>query len=289
MSVNITEANKQMYSDNVQLLSQQKGSRLRGSVRVEKQGGINAFYDQIGAVTAVPLTDRHADTPQSDTPHSRRRVSLVPYVHNDFIDRPDKVRTMHEWNSEYVVNGGFAMGRAIDDVIIAAALGTAYTGETGSTSQANTQSIATSVGGADTNMNIAKLRATKELFDAADVDPSLKRYIAFGSSQLENLLTETEVTSSDYNTVKALVQGEVDQFLGFTFIRTERLSETAGDVRHCIAWVEDGILLSIGEDVVTKIDERADKNYLTQVYHRMDIGATRMEEVKVVEILCDET
>jgi hypothetical protein len=77
MSSQITTAFVQQYSANIQMLSQQMGSLLRDKVRVESVTGKNAFFDQVGSVTAVLKTSRHSDTPQIDTPHSRRRVSLA--------------------------------------------------------------------------------------------------------------------------------------------------------------------------------------------------------------------
>ena len=79
MSSQITTAFVQQYSNNVQMLSQQKGSLLRPAVDVETVVGKNSFFDQVGSATAVKRTTRHSDTPQVDTPHSRRRVSLEDY------------------------------------------------------------------------------------------------------------------------------------------------------------------------------------------------------------------
>ena len=125
--------------------------------------------------------------------------------------------------------------------------------------------------------------------DLIDVDPSIPRYIAVGPKQIEDLLGTTQVTSSDFNTIKALVQGDVDTFMGFQFIMTNRLDIDSNDIRSCFAWAEDGITLGIGKDVQARIDERNDKGYATQVYYCMDIGAVRMEEAKVFKIFCDET
>ena len=88
--------------------------------------------------------------------------------------------------------------------------------------------------------------------------------------------------------MKALVRGEVDTFMGFKFIVSNRLSKT-GDERTCFAWAEDGIKLAVGKDVMARIEERADKSFSTQVYYCATFGATRMEEDKVVQIACDET
>ena len=286
MSIEVTTAFVQQYSANVQMLSQKKGSLLRDAVRTESMTGKNAFFDQVGKATAQKRTTRHADTPQIDTPHARRRVTLVDYEYADLIDEQDKVRMLIDPTSAYAQAAAFALGRAMDDEIISAALGTAFTGETGSTSTALPAGQQIANGGAD--LTVAKLRTAKKTLDLASVDPSIPRYIAVGPDQIEALLGDTNVTSSDFNTVKALVQGEVNQFMGFNFITTNRLSK-AGNIRSCFAWAEDGLALAIGKDVMARIDERSDKGYATQVYYCMSIGSTRMEEEKVVQIDCDES
>jgi len=284
MSSQVTTAFVQQYSANVQMLSQQMGSLLRDKVRVESVTGKNAFLDQVGSVTAVEKTSRHSDTPQIDTPHARRRLSMADYEFADLIDQQDKVRLLIDPTSSYAQAAAMAMGRAIDDVIISAALGTAYTGETGSTSTANSNQIVH--GGAV--LTIAKLREAKQTLDLSDVDPSIPRYIIVSPKQISGLLNITEVTSSDFNTVKALATGEVNSYLGFNFIVSNRLA-LSGTTRSCIAFAQDGIALGIGKDVNARIDERADKSYATQVYYCMSIGATRMEEAKVVEVQCTES
>ena len=284
MSSQVTTAFVQQYSANVQMLSQQMGSLLRDKVRVESVVGKNAFLDQVGSVTAVEKTSRHSDTPQIDTPHARRRLSMADYEFADLIDQQDKVRLLIDPTSSYAQAAAMAMGRAIDDVIISAALGTAYTGETGSTSTANANQIVH--GGAV--LTIAKLREAKQTLDLSDVDPSIPRYIIVSPKQISGLLNITEVTSSDFNTVKALATGEVNSYLGFNFIVSNRLA-LSGTTRSCIAFAQDGIALGIGKDISARIDERADKSYATQVYYCMSIGATRMEEDKVVEVQCTES
>jgi len=290
MSQGITTAFVQQYSANVQMLSQQMGSRLRDAVRLETVVGKNAFIDQIGSVTAQLRSSRHADTPQIDTPHQRRRLSIASYEFADLIDDQDKVRMLIDPTSSYAMAAAAAMGRAMDDVIITAALGTANTGETGSGS-ATLDATNNMVGSSSSNdgLTIAKLTEAKRKMDLNDVDPSIPRYIAVGPKQIEDLLGTTQVTSSDFNTIKALVQGDVDTFMGFQFIMTNRLSIDSNDIRSCFAWAEDGITLGVGKDVQARIDERNDKGYATQVYYCMDIGAVRMEEAKVVKIFCDET
>lgn len=282
MSTEITTAFVEQYSSNIQMLSQQKGSILRDKVRVEAVTGKNAFFDQVGSVTATVRSTRHADTPQSDTPHSRRRVSLVDYEFADLIDDLDKVRMLVDPTSTYALAAAYAMGRAMDDAIITAATGSADTGVAGGTAVALPSSQIIAEAGT-TGMTIAKLREAKEIIDLADVDPSLPRHIIVSPKQITDLLGTTEVTSSDFNTVKALAQGDINSFLGFNFIVSNRLA-VATQIRDCIAFVSDGIGLAVGKDATARIDERADKGYATQVYYSAAFGATRMEEDKVVKI-----
>jgi hypothetical protein len=294
MSNQITTAFVQQYSSNVQMLSQQMGSYLRGAVDVESVVGKNAFFDQVGKTTAQLRTSRHADTPQLDTPHSRRRVSLADYEWADLIDNADKVRLLIDPTSSYAKAAAAAMGRAMDDVVIAALGGIAFSGETGSTSvplPSGQKPYSASQGNdAAGGLSITKLLEAKKILDLADVDPSIQRYFVCGPTQISNLLGTTQITSSDFNTVKALAQGQVDSFLGFKFIVSNRLvfDATNTDDRLCYAFTQDAIKLAIGQDVIARIDERADKSYSTQVYYAMSIGATRMEEEKVVQIACDE-
>ena len=286
MSSQITTAFVQQYSNNVQMLSQQKGSLLRGTVDSESINGKNAFFDQVGTATAVKRVSRHSDTPQIDTPHSRRRVSMVDYEYADLIDNQDKIRTLIDPTSSYALAAAYAIGRAMDDEIIAAASGTAFTGETGSVSTALPSAQKITESGTD-GLTLAKLRSAKEKFDSASVDPSITRYMIVGPNQISDLLNNTTVTSSDFNTVKALVNGEINQFLGFTFITSNRLS-IASSKRLCLAYAGDGIKLALGQDLMTRIDERADKGYSQQVYVCASMGATRMEEEKVVTIQAHE-
>jgi hypothetical protein len=290
MSSEITTAFVQQYSANVQMLAQQMGSRLREAVDVESVTGKNSYFDQVGVTAAQIRSSRHADTPQIDTPHSRRRVSLADYEWADLIDDQDKVRMLIDPTSSYAKAAAAAMGRSMDDVIITALGGTAYTGETGSTSTAlpSTQKFATS--NQSDGLTIAKLLDAKKKLDLKDVDPSLKRYVVCGATQISDLLATTEVKNSDYNTVKALAMGQVDSFLGFKFIMSNRLNfdATNTDDRLVFAFTEDAVKLGIGKDITARISERDDKSYATQVYYCMSIGATRMEEEKVVQIPCNE-
>ena len=292
MSSQITTAFVQQYSANLQHLSQQKGSRLRGAVRVEAVRGKQAFFDQIGSQSASVRTTRAADTLLNDTPHARRMVTLADYEVADLIDDQDKLRMIVDPTSSYAQAQAFAIGRSMDDVIITAATGDAKTGETGGTTTAlpSGQKVAVNLSGSNEGLTIGKLRQAKCILDNNSVDPSIPRVMVVGPKQIQDLLATTQITSSDFNTIKALVQGDVDTFMGFQFITSTRLAHNSGtDVRTCFAYAVDGLTLAVAKDLTVRIDERPDKGYATQVYACMSIGATRMEEEKVVEISCDES
>ena len=287
MSTQITTAFVSQFSSNIQMLSQQMGSLLRNAVDVETVTGEKAFFDQVGSAAAVLRTSRHADTPLIETPHSRRMVTMSDYEYADLIDDQDKVRLLVDPTSTYSRAAAAAMGRAMDDTIIAAALGTALTGKDGGTSTAFATATNQIAAGA-TGLTLAKLISAKEILDSGDVDPSIPRYIVVSPKQITNLLNSTTVTSSDFNTVKALAMGEINSFVGFNFIVSNRLGVDGSAARRVIAFAGDGIKLAIGREPVARIDERADKSYATQIYYAMTLGSTRMEEKKVVEVLCTE-
>lgn len=188
--------------------------------------------------------------------------------------------------SEYAQAGAWAMGRAMDDAIIAAATGNAFGGVAGGTTVALPAAQKVAVAGA--GLTLEKLIDAKEILDANDVDPDEPRYFIATSKQMSNLLNIEKVTSADYASVKALVQGQIDTYLGFKFIRTERLGLDGSSNRQCLAFCQSAMGLAIGADVSTRISERADKNYATQVFLSMTIGATRVEDEKMVEVACSE-
>lgn len=286
MSQHVETAFVKQYASTLSHLVQQKGSRLRATVRVEPLTGREGFYDQIGATEAQARTSRHGNSPIISTPHSRRRVAGQDFEWGDLVDNQDRLRMLIDPASAYLQSAMFALGRKIDDVIIAAASGTSYTGETGTTAVTlpGTQKIAVGA----TGLTVAKLRTTKRMLDEKEVDPDEERFFVCTAEQIDNLLGTTEVTSSDYNSVKALVEGKVDTFLGFNFVRTERLAKTGND-RYCLAYAKSGLLLAINKDIQGQIAPRADKSFAQYAYACLTCGATRMEEEKVVEVACLET
>ena len=288
----ITTAFVKQFGSNLDFLVQQKGSVLRNAVRLETVTGEEAYFDQLASTAAIRKTTRNSDTPLIKSDHRRRRVSMYDYEWADLIDKEDKLKMLIDPQSDYAINAAWALGRSIDDAIIECFSNTAYTGKAGATATAFT--AANIVSGGATGLTLQKLLDAKGKLDAADCDPNEERYIAITSVQLINLLGISEIKDADFNTVRALVRGEVDTFLGFKFIICNRLSypygltSVAANFRSIPVWLRSGVVLALGKEINTQITQRADKSYSTQVYAAMSIGATRMEEAKCVQILCTE-
>jgi hypothetical protein len=294
MSVQITTAFVEQYKANVYHLTQQKGSKLRRAVRLESVVGRSGFYEQIGATSARKRTSRHADTPRMDTPHNRRRVTLDDYDWADLIDGEDQIRMLIDPTSAYAEAASMAMGRAMDDAIIAAADSAAYTGQDGSTSTAfdtnmvvDVQTVWPGVSAADTGLNVAKIIAAAEKLHSNDVDPDEEKYLIPNARQISSLLKDEKMVSNDYNVLRPLVDGKVVQYMGFTIIPTNRIGTDSNGDDKVLFWAKGGMLLGLGKDITTKIAERPDKNFAMQVFCAMTIGATRMEEDRVGYIECD--
>jgi hypothetical protein len=300
MSFQITTAFIQDYKNTVALLLQQKGSRLRATVTEDSYTGkAGKAVEQVGPVKAQKRTTRHGDTPLISTPHDARWVFPTDFEWADLIDNQDKLRMIVDPTSAYAINGAMAMGRAQDDVILGAFFATAKTGEDGTTNTAfpSSQQVAANVGATgNTGLNIAKLRAAKKKMIAAQVDIDMEpMFVAVTSEQHDNLLNEAQAISLDYNTRPVLVEGRISSFMGFNFIPIEFSDASVFDAAatlyasstyHVPCWAKSGMHLGIWEDMVTKVSERDDKSYSVQVYLRETIGATRLEEKKVVDILC---
>jgi hypothetical protein len=286
---------KEGYHQNILLNLQQRGSKLADCVRVETQNVEKYFYDKIVATTAQDVLSRHGDTPLIETKFDRRMISLITSDWGDLIDREDKLNMLSDPTSVYVLNASYALGRKKDQRIIEAALGSAYSGNKGDQKVPlpEEQKIATNFveGGApaDCGLTIDKLRMARQILDDADVDDDEEQFCVVSARQIHDLLKTTEVTSEDYNTVRALVDGKINTFMGFKFKRvSSSLLPRLGNNRNVFCFAKSGLLFASAGDIKTDITTRADKRMATQVYASISCGAVRLDEKKVIQISCKE-
>ena len=324
MSFEITQSFVQQYKNNVVHLAQQQGSRFRDCVRLQPDiVGLNYYFERIGATGVILKTSRHTPTPLISTPHSRRRVSMNTSQWSDTIDNDDKLKLLIEPESQYVIAAKNAMGRAIDDFIIDGALNSAFSGTDGQTAvpfpatQIVSDASINNLSSVDTGSNDSgqlspqRLLAAKLLFDQADVDPDEERYIAVSPTGIQTMLSHAVTNSADYNTVKALAEGAVDTYVGFKFIMTNRLPTASSTAfgpferttyasspwtsgngvsattdRLFFAWAHTGLGLAVQEDIKVEIAKDPSMSFATRVYLEMVLGATRIEEARVVAVPC---
>ena len=286
MSVTIDTAFVKQFSANVHLLAEQRMSRLRSRVLTESVTGESFSKERIGTTQdAANASDvRHGDTPLNNTPHTRRWGFIADYDVADLIDRQDRVKLLIDPDSAYTLRHAGVMGRTMDTTIIAALEGSSTEGKNATTTTAlpSAQKIASgSVG-----LTVAKLIQAKEILDAAEVDDFYERTFVCAAAQVSDLLEDDKVTSKDYNTVQALVAGKIDEFMGFKFVRSQRLTDSSG--RLCYAFVQPAITFGIAVEPNSVANDRPDKKNAKQIYTSGSWGALRSEDAMVVQVACTE-
>lgn len=285
---------KDQFDTNWQHLAQQKESRLREYAIQRNFSGKRKGFNQLGSTTWRQVTTRNGNTEPGDTDKYKRWLGKKLYDWVSWEDEFDQelLAEIAAPQSAEVEAAAFSWNRKVDDVFAAAAIGTAYEGEDGTTAIAlpSSQQIAVnyveSGSPANSGLTIGKLRKANSLFGHAEVDDNEPRVMAVTQRQLDDLLKTTEVTSADYNTVRALVDGKVDTFMGFKFKRVNSLP-LSGSTRSCAAWVKSGLWYCMGERK-THMDILAHKNHTMQIRLVQYMDAVRGEENKCVEILCSE-
>lgn len=287
MSNQITEGFVQAFGDNFLHVAQQKVSRFMSAVRVESNiRGTSKSINRLGQRTAQRRLTRHGDTPVYDQPHSTRYVDLFDWEDGDMVDDQDQIRMLVDPKSDYVAAMVQSLNRAEDDVIIAGINGSA---RTASGSQALTSGQIIVNGG--TALTKAKILQARALFRANEADSfsGEELYWAYSSQQMNNILSDTTLTSADFMAVQMLQEGKVaTNWLGFNWIPSERLPK-ASTIRSNLAWAKSGVTFGIGENVMTRVGEDPGKGFNTRIYAKMSIGCVRVEEEKVVRIDCVET
>lgn len=285
------------FTTNVELLLQDMESMFEGTYTMGGYTGEAAqVVKQFGEVEFGEKTGRNEDTTFAEIQHKQRWVHPTDYDLALPIEKEDEIRMLNSLLSPYVSAMAAAWNRKKDNVISAAIFGTSYTGVRGTTSTAfdsnNTIAVnAVAPGGtpANSGLNVEKLIQVRQAMKAARVNLKMETpIVAVTAAQKSDLLREQEVGSADYNQVKALVDGEIDTFMGFRFIEWEELPTSATDIRRCPVWVPSGVHMGMWNGLETSIDKRPDKKNLTQVLMKGTIGATRTQEGKVHEILCHE-
>jgi hypothetical protein len=288
MAGNPTVWYEKAYGDNIAMLLQQKGTKLRDTVLVDTDFKAEyKFYNQIGSTEAIAKTSRFQNVPEIDADHQRRRVSKLNYVHPTFFDSWDALSNgLIDPTSNYAMSAVAALNRKLDDIIITAANGTAYSGQEGATPV--TFPAAQQVASDSAHLTLDKILETQKILDTNEVDMDEEKFWIYGPEQKKDLLNLAEVKSADYNTIRALANGEPGTFMGFKWIMSNRLNVNGSSERLNLAYVKSALQLAVSKDITVEIEKRVDKIGTWQVLASMSMGAVRLEEGKIVEIANSE-
>lgn len=289
------EVRGQDYSRIILPLARQEKSMLYDRVFVKTDIEGKSFYqDQIGKWEMQSKTEVNPDTPQNDPNLSRTRIDIATYNDARMLDRSLKLQEFSDPMSQTSVCVSSAVGIQIDKIIYNALGGTAYRGETGSSTvtfpAGKTVAVDFESTGTNTGLTTAKIRRAAKMMNAQGV-PSYDRTLVTSATGLEQLLGSTTVTSSDYNVVKALVNGELDTWLGFKFVTLPDgiITVDSNSIADYYAFQKTGLCFGMLENLFLRVEERADKSYSKQIYYEINAGAGRLEEPKVIKIKGDES
>ncbi|MCA3186950.1 MAG: hypothetical protein INH13_25695 [Cupriavidus sp.] len=290
----------QQYTTNVSMLLQQQGGKLTPYVNSGSYTGIGAqVVQQIGVVAPTENLGRLQDTPLMDVPTAQRWVFPTDWDWGTLIDDQDKLRLLLDPTSPYTQAGVISMRRAQDETILRAFYAASATGTNGGSTTAfdSNQIVGVNTGGTNSGLNVAKLRAARRLLLAAGADLDSEQPVcAITAQDHDQLLNEVQVQSMEFNTKPVLVDGKVTEFMGFRFIIVEftstdysgttRAAMLSGSNRLVPVWLPSGMHLGNWKGLSVQIAPRPDKRFATQVYMTQTLGATRLEEKRVVQIVC---
>ena len=277
MAQSITNAFVTLFDEEVKQAYQGE-ALLRGTMRTRTGvQGSTVKFPKIGkgvATVRVPQTDV---TPLNVT-YSQVTATMTDYIAAEYSDIFHQGKVNFDERRELVQVVSKSIARRMDQLCIDAL-----------NAAASPSTVATSVGGAASNMNIDKLRAAAKALNEKNV-PSEGRHLLIHSSQLDALLSETETTSSDFASVRALVRGEINSFMGFNIITMGDRDEGGvpkPSTRTCFAWHQD----SMG--YAESMSQKSEVNYIPEktsflVSSMFSAGAVAIDDEGIVKISCTE-
>ena len=277
MAQSITNAFVTLFDEEVKQAYQGE-ALLRGTMRTRTGvQGNTVKFPKIGkgvATVRVPQTDV---TPLNVT-YSQVTATMTDYIAAEYSDIFHQSHVNFDERRELVQVVSKSIARRMDQLCIDAL-----------NAASSPSTVATSVGGAASNMNIEKLRAAAKAMNDNNV-PAEGRHLLMHSSQLDALLGETEVTSADFATVKALVRGEINSFMGFNIITMGDRDEGGvpkPSTRSCFAWHQD----SMG--YAESMAQKSEVNYIPEktsflVSSMFSAGSVAIDDEGIVKISCTE-
>lgn len=283
----------EQFASTFTLLVQQTEHRLcQFAMQGSHKGEGAAPVDQIGLIELAPVTMRLQPSLPSDLPTDRRWVYPKDFARAVYVDHFDKLRLMNDPTNDYMRSLVNAAHRKMDDEFISAIFADAKTGKTGSTTTSfpSSQEVGVNIGGTGSGLNFSKLRAAREILMGNDVDPDEQLYCAITANEMSDLLNEPQLTSRDFVTfggMSPVESGRIMRAQGFTFIESQRLVNNASSQRQVPVWSKLGMHFGNWEGLrATMIQDPSIVGNPYKCEVQSTFGATRVEEKRVVRILC---
>jgi len=291
MAINIDNAYIQTFEQNVRHLAQQSVTKLRAYITETSKQSEKHNWDRLASSSA-----RSKNAPRMVSPSggdksgavgvlegldwSRRVSNTETWDSGEIIELEDPIQMLIDPNSAVTINLAMNMRRAMDDIIIKAATGPAMIGD-GSTVALPAAQV---VGDGSTVIALETILAVQEFFYKNDIDPDIPKVMVIGPTQQRKLMQILEVTSADYQSVKALSTGMLPNFMGFTWVVSTRLLAPVAGQLSCLAFSPRGIGMHVAADISAKVGERTDMSFAWQFYTKFSCGAVRVEDEHVVHV-----
>lgn len=283
-------------------VSGQKDARFIPAVTLTDFQGDAGYFTKLKEISdPTPVTSRNSDTQNDEIEFETRKINKVTYRKSILLDRNDDLRRHTDPSGDTLRELVAAHNKKIDDVIIAAAQGTAYGWQDNSLSSvpsysfdsnntvvSNFTNAAPSGTGSATNLTIEKLLQVKKLMMAneiPDMDDGI--FVFMPPSSAQSLLNQDKYINLDYGTGN-LTGAMLAPKMGMTFIVSNRLTNSTGTIYDCLAMTKSAMKVALNRVNYVRVSERDDKNYNRQIFTEMVIGATRMYEDRIYKILVDD-
>ena len=209
---------------------------------------------------------------------------MTDYVAAEYSDIFNQQKVNFDERQELAQVVGNAIGRREDQIIIDA-LNAASAGSTVA------KTVVTSGSAAASNLNVGKIIAAKKALDAKNVPPT-DRHFVIHANNLAGLLGDERAVSGDFQTLRALVSGEINTMMGFRFHvigdRDEDGLPLATNDRTCFAFHRSALGVGVGIAPKTEINYIPEKTSFL-VTAMLSMGAGAVDVDGICDVICDES
>ena len=292
MGASVSNVYVETYERTVRHLAQQGITRLRPWVMERAVQSEAHNWERLGVREAIAKTERLQETPSQDYPWSRRQSQPITFNTGDDTEHEDIVQMLVDPNSNIAIAQGFAMRRAHDNEIIAAAVGDSRDGNGDPVTFPAEQTIGAQ--GAPVPMTYDLVTEVSERFMDNDIDPDEQKVFVIAPRQARKLLQLTEATSGDYNALRPLTsKGYIESWMGYTWLVSTLLPDSSSGLddseNYIFAMTRRALGLQMNKDIWAKVEQDPSISFAWRIYCASTFGAIRVEDEHLVKVHLSET